>query len=101
MEIGVYEVVWTRLAQLHMRNAYEYISKDAPKNAVKVLEDIVKAVHKADKNPAYYNADKYKISNDGSYRAFEKHKYRIVYRFTGRTIRVLRIRHTKMEPKKY
>jgi plasmid stabilization system protein ParE len=81
--------------------AYGYIFKNSPQNAVKVLEDIVKAVHKADKNPAYYNPDKYKINNDGSYRAFKKHKYRIVYRFTEKAIRVLRVRHTKMEPKEY
>lgn len=79
----------------------EYISKDSPKNAVNVLEDIVTAVNKAIPNPEFYSADKYKVNNDGSYRAFEKHHYRIVYRFTGNIIRVLRVRHTGREPKDY
>jgi plasmid stabilization system protein ParE len=101
MEVKQYEVVWTRLAQLHMMKAYEFIRQDSSQNAVKVLEDIVAAVHKADHNPEFYNPDKYKINNDGSYRAFEKHKFRIAYRYTKNTIRVLRVRHSKMEPKKY
>lgn len=101
MEVNRYEIVWTKRAQLHMRNAFEHIREDSPKNAMKVLEDIVAAMHKAERNPEYYNADKYKINNDGSYRAFEKNKFRVVYRFTGKIIRVLRVRHTKMEPKKY
>ena len=52
-------------------------------------------------NPEIYGRDKYKINNDGSYRAFEIHRYRIAYRVSGNTIRVLRIKHTKMEPKTY
>jgi hypothetical protein len=39
-------------------------------------------VEKAIPNPGFYGPDKYKADNDGSYRAFEKHSYRIVYRYT-------------------
>jgi plasmid stabilization system protein ParE len=58
-------------------------------------------MEKAITNPGFYGLDRYKIDNDGSYRAFEKHHYRIIYRHKGKTIRVLRVRHTKMEPKIY
>jgi len=54
-----------------------------------------------DPNPEFYGSDKYKKENDGSYRAFEKHHYRINYRFTDNVIRVLRVRHTGREPKEY
>jgi plasmid stabilization system protein ParE len=84
-----------------MKTAYNVISKDSLQNAVKVLEEIVAAVDKAISNPEFYGPDKYKQNNDGSYRAFEKHRYRIAYRFTGNIIRVLRVRHSKMEPKEY
>jgi len=94
-------VVWTKRSQLHMKLAFEYISKDSPQNAVNVLEDIVAAVNKTITNPEFYNADKYKMNNDGSYSAFEKHHYRIAYRFTGNVIRILRVRHTGREPKEY
>lgn len=101
MAVSNYEVVWTKRSQQHMRTAFEYISKDSAHNAVKVLEDIVAAVNKATSNPGFYGPDKYKLNNDGSYRAFEKHTYRIVYRFTDNAIRVLRIRHTSRKPKEY
>ena len=42
-----YAVVWTRRSQQHMKQAFDYISKDSFQNAVKVLEDIVSAVNKA------------------------------------------------------
>ncbi|MEO6723035.1 MAG: type II toxin-antitoxin system RelE/ParE family toxin [Ferruginibacter sp.] len=80
---------------------YKYISEDSPQNALKVISDIVAATEKAITNPEYYNPDKYKTDNDGSYRAFEKHRYRVVYRYQKNIIRVLRVRHTKMEPKNY
>jgi plasmid stabilization system protein ParE len=96
-----HEVVWTKRSQQHMKKAYDYISKESQQNAVKVLEDIVAAVNKAIPNPEFYSADKFKKNNDGSYRAFEKHHYRIAYRFSDKVIRVLRVRHSKMEPRDY
>ncbi|MBA4140345.1 MAG: type II toxin-antitoxin system RelE/ParE family toxin [Segetibacter sp.] len=72
-----------------------------PKNAIKVTEDIYEAVNKAISNPEIYGPDKYKMDNDGSYRAFEKHRYRISYRFIKEVILVLRVRHTSRNPKPY
>jgi plasmid stabilization system protein ParE len=95
------KLVWTRRAQQHMAALYNYISNDSPQNAIVVIYDIVAAMEKAIVNPDCYNPDKYKKDNDGSYRAFEKHRYRIVYRYQKNIIRVLRVRHTSMEPKRY
>ena len=44
MEKSVYQIVWTKMAQLHLKKVYEYIEKESPKNAFKVLEDIIDAV---------------------------------------------------------
>lgn len=96
-----YKLVWTKRSQQHMLALYRYIGEDSPQNAHKVVNDIIVAAEKAIINPRFYNADKYKINNDGSYRAFEKHRYRIVYRFEKNIIRVLRVKHTSMEPKTY
>ena len=95
------ELVWTRRSQQHMKALYKYIYDDSPQNAIKVIDDIVTAAEKTISNPEYYNADKFKINNDGSYRAFEKHRYRIAYRYQKNIIRILRVRHTKMEPRNY
>jgi plasmid stabilization system protein ParE len=96
-----YKLVWTKRSQLHIKALYSYISKDSPKNALVVVQDIIAATEKAITNPEYYNPDKFKLNNDGTYRAFEKHHYRIVYRYQNNVIRVLRVRHTKMEPSLY
>ncbi len=77
------------------------ISVKTPKNAIKVTEDIYEAVNKAISNPEIYGPDKYKMDNDGSYRAFEKHRYTISYRFIKEVILVLRVRHTSRNPKSY
>ncbi|MFT3932392.1 MAG: type II toxin-antitoxin system RelE/ParE family toxin [Chitinophagaceae bacterium] len=95
------QLVWTRRSQQHMKALFKYISNDSPQSAKKVVNDIVIAVEKTIANPEYYNPDKFKGNNDGTYRAFEKHHYRIVYRYQKNIIRVLWIKHTKMEPKDY
>jgi plasmid stabilization system protein ParE len=92
---------WTKPAQVHLKHLYEHIAKDSPLNALRVVEDIVIAVEKAKNNPAIYASDKFKINNDGSYRAFEKHRYRVSFRYTNNMIRVLRVRHTSRIPKRY
>ncbi len=101
MVSSIYEIFWTKRSQNNMKAAGEYISQDSVKNAQKVLTDIANAVYKASSNPEFYAPDKYKTNNDGSYRAFEMHRFRVVYRFSKNTIRVLRVRHTSREPKEY
>lgn len=96
-----YRIVWTKRSQQHMKDVFDYICNDSPKNAQKVLEGIIGAAEKAIANPEIYNADKYKLNNDGSYRSFEKHNYRITYRITRGIIKVLRVRHSSREPKSY
>jgi plasmid stabilization system protein ParE len=96
-----YVLVWTKRSTNQISAIFELISEDSPKNALKVVNDIATAAEKVIKNPEFYPPDKYKKNNDGSYRAFEKHHYRIAYKFSKNVIRILRIRHTKMEPKIY
>lgn len=96
-----YQIVWTKRSQEQMKQVFKYINLDSPKNAEKVVSDIATSVFAASVNPQIYPPDKYKINNDGSYRAFEKHHYRITYRFLANVLRVLRIRHTSREPFMY
>lgn len=96
-----YKVVWTKRSQEQMKQVFEYINLDSPKNAEKVVNDIATTVFAASVNPQIYPPDKYKINNDGSYRAFEKHHYRITYRYRANILRVLRIWHTSRKPFMY
>ena len=95
------KIYWTKTAINQFEIAITYIASDSITNAEKVSEDILKDLDKALKNPEFFPPDKYKKNNNGSYRAFEKHRYRMAYRFTDNEIRVLRIRHTSREPKLY
>ena len=97
----LYKIVWTKRSQQNMPHLYNYICKNSPQNALKVVRQIGNAVYKGINNPEYYGPDKFKINNDGSYRAFEKHHYRISYRFTKNVIRILKVTQTKMNPKEY
>lgn len=55
--------------QLHL--AYNYIREDSFQNAEKFRNKILASIKELIKNPEKYPPDKYRINNDGSYRAYE------------------------------
>ena len=79
----------------------EYISAYGPQNAEKVPIDLLSKISTLTDHPQMYSPDKFQENNDGNYRAFELHNYHIAYHFPPGQIRILRIRHTAMEPKRY
>jgi hypothetical protein len=54
------------------------IKKDSLQSAEKVKKEIVQIAKDLVKNPQFYPPDKYRHNNDGSFRAYELHHYRIV-----------------------
>ena len=94
-------ISWTKTSIKQFESAIAYIASDSVITAEKVAEDILKELNKTSKNAEFFPPDKYKLNNNGSYRAFEKHHYRISYRFTDDVVRVLKVRHTSREPKEY
>jgi len=96
-----FKIVWTKAAQNQLKKVYEYISKESIQNAVKVINDLTEGVSDVANHPEKHKIDQYKKDNDGTYRAFEKHHFRVSYRNENHIIRILRIRHTKMNPTKH
>ncbi|MFT3950103.1 MAG: type II toxin-antitoxin system RelE/ParE family toxin [Agriterribacter sp.] len=96
-----WSIVWSSEARKQLKEAYTFIKKDSVKNAEKVRTGIAAIVKELAVQPDKYHPDKYKLLNDGSYRAFEKYRYRVAYRVMEDEIRILRVRHTSMEPKAY
>lgn|SRR5690606_17505349 len=97
----VKNVIWPARAQKQLEKAYEYILRDSYQSAEKVKKDILVSTRKLAANPEIHPPDKYRKNNDGSFRAYELHRYRIAYRIKGKEIIIVRVRHTRMEPKKY
>lgn len=94
-------IVWSALAKNELKRAYEYILKDSHQNAVKFRQDVIDAVLSLRGQPNKHRADKYKTNNDGTWRAFEIHHYRVSYRVKNNQIRITRIRHTSRSPRLY
>jgi len=97
----VREVRWPSLAQKQLEKAYKYILQDSYQNAEKVKKEILSSTRVLTTNPEMYPLDKYRKNNDGSFRAYELHRYRIAYRITEKEVIIVRVRHTSVEPKKY
>jgi len=94
-------VVWTPRAITELRKAYNYICKDSAQNAKKIVDGLVLLTDQLSLQPEMFPPDKFKKDNDGSWRAFEKYRYRISYRITRREIRIVRLRHTGRSPRQY
>jgi len=62
---------------------------------------MLEAIDDLKTNPERHPIDKYKKSNDGTIRAFEKYKYRVAYQVKDDLIRIARFRNTKMKPKDF
>lgn len=100
--VSNHKVIWDEEAVKYLKQAIRYIKKNSPKNADKVKKDILKSIKVLTNQPEkQYALDKYRFSNDGNYRAFELHHFRISYYIADEYIRIVRIRHTAMEPRNY
>lgn len=95
------QIIIDNLAKAQLKEAYSYIKLDSPKNAEKVKAKILASIQELADKPERYPKDKYRIDNDGSYRAFEIYKYRIAYHISQEQITIIMIRHTKMEPQSH
>ena len=76
-------------------------AKGSYQNALSVNEEIQTMIDMLAEHPEVHPPDKYKRSNDGSYRAFEKHKARITYRILENTIKIIRVRSVWKQPRKF
>ncbi len=92
---------WDKPAMQDFNDAIRYIAKDSLQNAEKVKRGILGKVTRLAAYPSINPPDKYKKENDGNFRAFELHRYRISYHVSLKEIRILRVRHTSREPKEY
>jgi len=70
-------------------------------NAEMVRDDLIDATINLAKHPEKHPLDKFKTDNDGTWRPFELHHYRVSYRVMETEIRIVRMRHTSRSPLPY
>lgn len=71
-------VKWNQAAIRQLEKIIDYIRKDSDSNAAKVETKILSKVASLIKNPEIYHSDKYKLNNNGNFRAFEIYKCRVI-----------------------
>lgn len=96
-------VIWSELALDHLESIHNYIFDDTGSLGIadKVTNNILKSSKVLSEQPKIHPADKYKLKNNGSYRAYEVYSYRVAYRILKDKSRILRVRHTSREPLNY
>jgi plasmid stabilization system protein ParE len=95
------KISWDPVPLRQFETAMRFIARDSTQNAEKVRKIIIDKTNQLLKHPDKHSPDKHKKNNDGRFRAFELHHYRISYFIGNDVIRIIRFRHTSMEPKKY
>jgi plasmid stabilization system protein ParE len=95
------KVTWGKRAAREFNAAIKYIRKESEQNADKVKEIILSKINALADDRVVHRTDPHKKNNDGKFLYFEILRYRIVYYAEPKEVIIIRIRHTKREPKKY
>ena len=95
------EISWDKEATIYFSKSIGYIRKQSSQNADKVKQEILKKISELSLLPEIHPPDQYKENNDGNYRSFELHGYRISYLVKEQKIIIVRVRHTSQEPLRY
>lgn len=95
------KISWDKQAINHFRAGIQYIRKDSPQNADKVKMEVLEKISELSKRPEIHNPDKYKVNNNGNYRSFELHRFRVGYLVKEDEVIIARIRNTSQEPLDY
>lgn len=91
-------IYWDDKARLYFKQAIQFIKQESPQGADAVKCAVIEHVSVLKNNPEIYESDRFKIDNDGSYRAFTVYSYRITYKLTPSKVFILRMRHTSQNP---
>lgn len=96
------EIIWSNSALNQLENIFFHILKKTKSYSIasKVVEGIYNSVTLLKTDSEIYELDEMKISNNGSYRAYEIYNYRISYKIMSDSVNILRVRHTSRIPKK-
>ena len=98
-----FKIIWDRKALNNFKQILTFLEKQSDR-APKIVKDaIAERLEIIKINPLICELDRLKESPDKEFRAFVIYSYRVTYQIKSveKKIRVLRIRHTGMEPLGY
>jgi plasmid stabilization system protein ParE len=96
------KIKWNKAAIKSLIATIEFIEENGFANYAEQLEaEILSLIRKLPSTYSQYPKDKYRVNNDGSFRAFTIDQYRISFRVTDSEIQIIRIRHTRRKPLLY
>lgn len=99
--MGRRKIKWDKSALQYLREAIRYIRQESPLNADNLKKEIFEKIAELSKRPEIHNPDKYKLNNNGNYRVFELHRFRVSYLVKENEIIITRIRNTRQNPLEY
>ncbi|MNL51291.1 Plasmid stabilization system protein [compost metagenome] len=96
------EIRWNRTAIKQLLDIIQFIEENDFENyAVTVEKKILNRIRSLPETFQHHPLDRYKLNNDGTFRAFEFERYRVSFRAKTTEIRILYIRHTSRLPRKH
>jgi len=94
-------IIWAASARNSLLKIYDYIYESSPQNAYNIITEIAGKVGGLPSQPYRHKPDNLKRNNTGSYRAFEHKRIRISYKVSIHKIEIVRVKHTRQEPRQY
>lgn len=94
-------IIGTKNTRQQLQDIYLYLAEDSILQADRIFDLIVNSTLRLTIHPFRFPPDKYKTDNDGNYRAYELHHFRISYRISETAIYIIRIRSTYQNPEEY
>jgi plasmid stabilization system protein ParE len=101
MVMPLRKITWAKSAIFQFRKSIDYIRLDSPQNAEKVKNSILQKIAAHQSTIIRHRVDKYRRNKDGNFLYFEILKHRISFYSKEDEVIIVRVRHTKMNPKYY
>ena len=101
--MGEREIIWTHYADAQLSEAFLNLLEESEslETTVRVIDEIYRSTEILTTNPEIYELDELRKNNDGSFRAYEKHTYRVSYQITENKIYIIQVRFARKKPVKY
>lgn len=101
VKIKSYQIIQEDEALEYLKHQLDFIAKRSSQAPAIIKNGILAKLKTVKTNPLICEVDKYKLNNNGAYRALIAYSYRISIKISDDKLHIVRIRHTSQNPKEY